>query len=517
MHNVFRVLATALLLAPAYADPGPSEVPTQPENATESAEAGPSQITGFGEFALRGRHVAEIPLDDLGTRESAASWLSSRLRLGLTYRPTSSIEVSAEGAVQVDRFGGTDVAHGTAVGTDTFRIRRDADRPLVRLLPRQLFVRILTPIGLFKCGHQAAHWGTGLLVNDGAHERPFGDSWAASLVERCLIAGRIGETFTVFAGGDYVYRDENADHHLGDRAFGWSLGLRYTRPKSEAGGQELEVALLTAQRFQTDRLDPRHPAGEKTELSVTSIDLHGRWAVSLSPNHGLSLEGEAAFIFGRTTRPYLEETYADGASVRALGGLGRVSYRWRTFEATLETGYASGDNDPQDDVVRQFTFHSGYTVGLVLFDQVLPLVTARSADRVMDPGLLAVPPAGTRFTVAQGGVRNAVYLNPVLRWAPLDQLELFLGYLYAQSAGDAIDLYQSSVQGSFNATVGGQQPGSRDLGQELNLKVVATLPTWGPLQTRIGAQGGYFLPGEAFAGVIDDPVSSGRLTLDLDW
>lgn len=506
------------LIASAHAAPSVNEAQQPPQKIVhgEASEAkGP--LTGFAALALRGRGIAQIPLDDEGTTQSDGMWLSSRLRLGLTYTVSSALQFTAEGAAQADRLGGPDIAHGTLVGSDTFRVRVDEARPQVRLLPRQLFVRALTPIGLFKCGHQAAHWGTGLLVNDGAHERPFGDGWSASLVERCLLAAQFGGAFTVFAGGDYVYRDENADHHLGDRALGWSLGLRYALPKTDQTAQELELALLTAQRFQTDRLDPRHPEGERTELSVTSIDFYGRWVRTLSANQSLTLEGEAAFIFGETTRPYLEETYLDGAEVRALGGLGRLGYRWGAFETLVEAGYASGDNDPQDDVVRQFSFHSGYTVGLILFEQVLPLVTARSADRVMDPELLAVPPAGTRFTVAQGGVRNALYLNPIIRWAPLQQVELFAGYLYAQSAGDAVDLYQSAVRGHFNTTVGGQQPGSRVMGQELNLRGVAHLPTWAGVRTRLGFQGGYFLPGAAFDGVIDDPVSSGRVTLDLDW
>ncbi len=182
----------------------------------------------------------------------------------------------------------------------------------------------------------------------------------------------------------------------------------------------------------------------------------------------------------------------------------------------MEIGYASGDNDPQDEVSRQFTFHSGYSVGLVLFEQVLPLVSARAADRLMDPALVAVPPSGTRFTVAQGGVRNALYLNPVVRWRPVDAFEMVGGYLLAQSAADVVDVYQSATRGGFNTTVGGQQPGSRALGQEANLKVLAHV-SLNRLQARIGLEGGYFLPGDAFKGVIEDPVSTGRVTLDLDW
>ena len=102
--------------------------------------------------------------------------------------------------------------------------------------------------------------------------------------------------------------------------------------------------------------------------------------------------------------------------MRSAGGIARISYEDEAVTVALEGGYASGDNDPQDDVVRQFTFNTAYTVGMVLFQHVLPMVTARSADRLMDPGLLAESPSGMRFTVNQGAVRNAAYLNPTLVW-----------------------------------------------------------------------------------------------------
>src|SRR5262249_3229080 len=159
-------------------------------------------------------------------------------------------------------------------------------------------------------------------------------------------------------------------------------------------------------------------------------------------------EGEGAMIIGDTDRPYLDET-RNGAAIRAWGGVLRLRYDDPTLRLTVksEIGYASGDNDPHDNVVRTFSFDPDYKVGLILFDQVLARLSARAADRITSPGLAAVPPSGARFIPTQGSVTNAVYANPVARLRPLPGVDLRLGYLLAWSAGDLVDPYTSAKVG----------------------------------------------------------------------
>ena len=64
--------------------------------------------------------------------------------------------------------------------TARYRLRPDV------MVTAVLMATAVIPIGRVSCGHQAIHWGTGMLVNDGAQTPEFGDAWSASLVERCV-------------------------------------------------------------------------------------------------------------------------------------------------------------------------------------------------------------------------------------------------------------------------------------------------------------------------------------------
>ena len=79
---------------------------------------------------------------------------------------------------------------------------------------------------------------------------------------------------------------------------------------------------------------------------------------------------------------------------------------------------------------------------MVLFDQVMPMLTARSVDRIHDPELIQQAPASTRFLVNQGALRNARYIYPVIGYRPIEGLELKLAYLMAFSAAGAVDPFQ---------------------------------------------------------------------------
>jgi hypothetical protein len=228
-------------------------------------------------------------------------------------------------------------------------------------------------------------------------------------------------------------------------------------------------------------------------------------------------------VRGWTDRPYIEETVPDGAQLRSLGALLRATYEDDPLRLTarVEGGYASGDNDPRDAVVRGFTMHTDHNVGIILFEQALPLMGARAADRVADPALMAVPPSGLRYTIPQGGVTNAIYAFPTLRWRPWVPLELRAGAVLAKGAGDVIDVYHSGISGGWPATPGGALIGdsapARGLGVELDAAIRADLALPGATRLQLGVEGATWRPGPAFAGVIDDPVHALRLRAALGW
>ncbi len=498
-------LVSLLCFSPweAHAEVSAESLETQQAGADET-------VTGLFEMSGRFERLSEFGVDSEDTTTDADQWGRVRLRLGLNYRPLKSFKLVTEGEMRIDRLSDVGMPHGLLLGSDTFRVRRDADGPILTWFPRQLYFEAKTPVGLFRCGHQTTHWGLGILVNDGAQSSFVGDGWTSSTVERCLVGWPLfGGAVIAYVAGDVVYEDDNAQWLRGDRAFTTSLGVRVSPQR--LGAHELSGGLLVAHRRQRDRADELRPTNDASRLEVTAVDLHAQWSVG-----GLSLASELVALLGWTDRLYVDETQDDGARIQAFGALVAGRYESGDFGVGLDLGYASGDNDPQDDTLRQFSFHSGHQAGLILFEHVLPAVTARAVDQIMSPDLLDMPPSGLRFTVAQGGVRNAIYAWPQLSWSPLRQLSLSAAYLLAYTAADLVDPYQSALLGGYNTTPGGRSQGGRRLGQELDLRVGSPWLIDGhPLE--FGFEVGVFLPGTALDGVVEETVMLTRFTLDGSW
>lgn len=474
-----------------------------------------------GQGRVRYVTMPDYALDTLGTRNDRQQWLETRLILGGNVRVADWLKVFLE----LDAFNGTAAGDltdlATARGDDSFNFRRDESFGGGVVFPRLAYLQLDLPFGRVLLGQQAFSWGLGLLANDGAGEPDFGDTYYGSLIERVLFAtqpfkhdrtaSELARGFAFFLGADIPLRDDNASLLEDDFAWGAVAGVRLKTRRFELGALEV-------MRRQQDRSDPYHPGDP--ELNVFVTDVYTKlFFTDPEDDHVLRAEAEAALVLGDTTRPYLDETFEDGASVFAGGGALVLRYdnNPARFTAKLEAGYASGDNDPRDDTFRQFTFNTDYNVGLVLFDHVLPMLSARAVDRIVDPGLTAVPPASTRHLVNQGAVQNTTYLHPRVLWRPIYPLDLRLGYVYAQSAGDFIDPYNSARNGGFNATYGGSSPGSRVLGHEVDASARFGIDVGADIVVRVGAEGGVFFPGAAFDGLETDPIWIGRGLADVSF
>jgi len=428
----------------------------------------------------------------------------SRLVLGGQWTPSRPIRLELEAEALSGWVAGDATSVGREVAARPFPQGRDGTGDLTRVVPRRARLLWTTPVGLLSAGAQTFTWGTGMLANDGAGDRPFGDPWLGNAVARlafatrpleALGAGGFAGSTALFVAGDYVLRDDNASVYDGDRAFAGIAGLR-----AEHGGHI--AGLLFSARHQRDREDRSRPDGARAETTAYVLDAHGRVALLADGAHHLAIEGEVAEILGETTRPWSDATVPGGAALRQTGAVLRA--RWdhdpTRVTASVEGGYASGDDAPRDDVVRTFTMHTDHDVGLVLFDQVLPLLSARSVDRLQDPSLTAVPPAATRYAVNPGAVQNAFYVQPVVKLRPLPPLDLRLGYVFATPAGALADPYQTALNGGFATSAGGRVHSRGAYGHEVDARATWDVDLGGPTRLRVGAEGGVFLPGAAFEG-----------------
>ena len=483
----------------------------------------------WGEARLRGIAATRSVQGASGEALDPGRWLMSRVIAGGRYSPAKQLRLELELEALSGHAGGDTTRLGTTLTSRPFPVARDGRQDLARVLLRKAQLTWLTEVGLLSAGVQTFTWGTGMLVNDGAGDPTFGDAWQGNVVARLLLATRpldqggsspLLRSMAVFIGGDWVLRDDNASVYDGDRAFSGVIGVRAQQGMDAFG-------VLVAARAQTDREDPLRPDRERARTGVFVLDGHARTGWATGGHSRLLIEAEGALITGSSTRPWSDATWQDGADVRQLGGVGRV--RWeeddRRLTAQLEGGYASGDNDPRDRVARTFTMHTDHNVGLVLFEHVLPLVTARGVDRLGDPGLTAQAPPGTRFAINPGAVQNAIYAHPTVRVRPLEPLELRLGYVFAAPAADLLDAYQTGIRGGFPASYGGRVQSRGAYGHEVDARATWDVALPSRMKLRAGGEGGVLLPGAAFDGVAGlrpdggarRAVWLGRALLSLLW
>lgn len=478
--------------------------------------------TVHGEARLRAEVAAPFAVDAEGVRSGRGWWLRTRGIVGLSRRTSDVARVD----IELELLNGWLAGQATTLGqvgggADVFRPSRAEPRDLVRILPRKLSATFDTAIGRVAVGAQTFGWGAGLLANDGAGDPDFGDAWQGNVVGRLgfatapwsktAAASDFAKKTAFFVASDLVIRDDNSSLYDGDATLQGVLGWRTeTDP--------LAVGALAVVRYQRDRLDPARPVPDPSTSLVFPVDAWIRARTPANRRHQLGVEAEGVWVSGRTDRALNEATVARGASVAGVAALARIRYDHRDARVTakVEAGFASGDDDPRDDVQRAFSMHSDHNVGLVLFEEVLPMVAARTVDRLADPALVGVPTPGLRFAVPQGGVTNALYVAPVVRWRPPGTpLDLRLGYVWARSAGTYADLYQSVLAGGYPTDLGGAPAVTgASYGHEVDAAVRLDGAA-GPVRLRGGLEGGVLAPGAAFRGLDLSAVWTARARLDV--
>ncbi len=538
MRSSAAALLAALsfaLAAPAVAraDDGrtpPAESASQPafdeklvldtgRRATPAPDEDKVSFSIRGEYELRYRVASDLPLTaplsdasarTLGQNQYLYHWL--RLTPRFQYRDTLAI------------VGQIDVPRGMIAGDKTRYVDqvRDAwaEPNWIEVHPRQLYVEWTSPVGVFRVGQQASHWGMGILANDGDHPTMFGDYARGAIVERILYAvpplGK-GTPLLVALAGDLVFKDNTADllgddvakhPRSGDRAFQGVGAIAYRTKAYELGvygvyrHQERDAkAVLT-------------PFTEK--LEVGSFDITGKANRPIPGTRAwLYGEMEAAMLFGSTT--YVRGGYRAGLDatrpavpekIQSYGAVARIGVvrearegraRWGDLVAELEWGWASGDANPSDGVTRRFTMDPNHNVGLVLFDHVLAWKTARAATIAQDPSIVARATPGLDLLPSKGGVFGATYLNPRFVARPRPWLDLKAGVLIAQTTADFVDPYHAGALGSFVNYDGGD-PRRHDLGVEIDLGFMTRLAFRQGTTIELGAEGGALFPGHAFDG-----------------
>jgi hypothetical protein len=470
-------------------------------------------LEGNGELQFRATFLSDLPLTPFPGEPSTRT-LGQEFRAEYWWRNTSRVTFGERLALifQVD-------LRGFFAGQET-RFVYSAEEPYSNrdalfVDARWLYLEYRSPTIVASTGLQGLHWGMGLLDNDGDHPALFGDYARGARHAVLLFVLRPGgktSPFNVGAAGGIVFPGD-----LGPEPAAEDLREGRIAPEGVVAAFYDDGSDNVLGFYGVYRRWSREPENRTGIVYEETLD---EFVVDSTGRFNAKIPGRAGFVFGeyevayrvgsskvvRAPEPSPTEETADVDAIGAAPRLGAVATagsgdeRWGRVVAQLEWGWASGDANPNDDSLRRFSFDPNYNVGLVLFDQVLAFKTARASDIARYSGVAQRPNSGNDRLASNGAIFGTTYVYPSLVVRPVPELDLKAALLVAQATADFVDPVAAGLAGRSQNYDGGSTA-NRDLGLELDGGVEYRLPLGSRGTLELGAQGGVFFPGNAFADV----------------
>lgn len=322
------------------------------------------------------------------------------------------------------------------------------------IVVKRAYGEVSTPVGILRFGRMGSHWGLGMLRNDGnCLDCDFGDT-----VDRIQF---VTEPFSGFYVTPMVdFNDEGAtsqevtgdaqresfDFSNADDSHSYVIAIarrdtdQQAKDKLENNQGVLNYGLhftYRTQRWQDDRSDPNTLRFVPRDATLYVPDLWLRYEERM-----FRIEVELAATYGSINSRALT-VGGEGAnqSLRVLqfGGVAQAEYKMLNGDLHLgmEIGAASGDKasgfgnfqrgEPQytcdaggcgDNAIRNFRFNRAYRVDLILWRELI------------------------------GGLTDAAYIKPTVKYSLADGFDLFGGVVYSQA------LYAQSTPSTVSRSLG---------------------------------------------------------------
>jgi uncharacterized protein (TIGR04551 family) len=398
-----------------------------------------------------------------------------RLRLEPTFNISEEVRIKAQFDVLDNIMLGSLPVAGTSDGYNLFDIFNEGQTSPKSglnalkdsLSVRELYGEVSTPVGLLRFGRMAAHWGLGILRNDGnCMECDYGD-----VVDRIMFVTQPFEGFYVTpmfefnSEGRYAYpngtQSEPVDVSNADDSHSFVLAVaRRDTPQQMKAKLENNQGVLNyglhfswrTQRYEADSttaspvLQPDGTVGTGTGYIARNATLYipDVWLRYEEKNFRLEFEA-AAYLGTIGNRQNTPEAPAAGESqnqsltVANFGGAAVGEYRLLNgkFNLQLELGFASGDSAPgfgakpgklgtgpggftkpgdvdgpqfscgtagcADGAIRNFRFNPAYRVDNILYRELL------------------------------GTITDSVYVKPTLRYTLTQGFDIFGSAIYSQA------------------------------------------------------------------------------------
>ncbi|HEY4716522.1 MAG TPA: hypothetical protein VII00_05400 [bacterium] len=351
------------------------------------------------------------------------------------------------------------------------------------------WLSIETPAGLLQVGRMPSEWGRGVFTNAGiGFDDMFGDNYAGDTFDRILLSTKpLGKESALTTALIFDKISSGRSNDLDDDLNEMVLVFFASGVRGMAGvygGYRVQPSTATEAFFS---------------------DGYFRFSKGI-----FTAEAEGVYIYGHSRAfqtPLLKGKYF----IDQAGASGSIKIEAGIVEPVIEAGFASGDNNAFNRHITQFTFHTDYNVGLILYERVLADLTDIMVQEFSNIGEIA-PPGYDIFRTG-GGVTNSWYIYPAVIVRPRRDLDVILAGLYARAIFPFIDIVKFMETNTASNLMGGRP--SRDLGWEVDLSAEWTAAkNW-----TLGVQSGYFYPGEAFrdASGIKHPVYAVQARFTLQF
>ena len=398
---------------------------------------------------------------------------------------------------------------------------------------------VTLPFGQLRAGRQPAAIGRSILTNDGdGQTNDFGVSKFGDTADRVLVGTKPLEIVKVIRAGmdpsvantsledgliTVVAYDFTAENNItgdGDDVQQAVLAAFYRKPVFSLFGREgrrLEMRLQAAYRWGGVYAHYTEPVEAIVGgvLREFELDLQDRYNISVAILSGgttfdlgpLHFDIEGAGIIGesgevpRTVNVISPAFYAaDTLKIRAWGMQANVRYTLGKLELALEFDFASGDEDPRDDVASEFLFAEDTNVGILLFEEVIAFERAQSAAAGMwnvlnsYQALDRQPPSVPSTRVATNGAfHNGIGILPKVTYWFRDNLYVRGGVLAAWAHKEVVDpVVMRTLEGNPRQNYNGGPP-ARFYGVELMGRLEWVL--W--KRFIFDMEGAYLFPGSA--------------------
>jgi uncharacterized protein (TIGR04551 family) len=322
------------------------------------------------------------------------------------------------------------------------------------IVVKRAYGEVSTPVGILRFGRMGSHWGLGMLRNDGnCLDCDFGDNVDRIQFVTEPLAGFYVTPMVDFndegATSQEVTGDaqrESFDLSNADDSHSYVLAIarrdtdQQAKDKLENNQGVLNYGLhftYRTQRWQNDRSDPSNLRFVPRDATLYVPDLWLRYEERM-----FRIEVELAATYGSINNRALTvggEGQNQSLRVLQFGGVLQGEYKMLNgdLHLGLELGAASGDRAPGfgnfqrsqpqytcdaggcgDNAIRNFRFNRAYRVDLILWRELL------------------------------GGLTDAAYIKPTVKYSLADGFDLFGGVVYSQA------LYASSTPSTVSRSLG---------------------------------------------------------------